>query len=148
MLIFLNGALTETVYILLVPGFKELFKLNHACRLRKVIDGLKQALRAWYTALKEVILSLSFNISKANSSLFIYNQGSVICYLLVHVNDLVITGNQSQFVVSIIKQLGNKFSLKGMRLLHFFLGVKVVPTRFIFFSHNINISVTFSPPQT
>lgn len=33
-----------------------------------------------------------------------------------------------QFVVSILKQLGDKFSLKDMRLIHFFLEVKVVPT--------------------
>lgn len=34
-----------------------------------------------------------------------------------------------QFVVSILKQLGDKFSLKDMRLIHFFLKVEVVPTR-------------------
>uniref|UniRef100_A0A2N9H7X1 Reverse transcriptase Ty1/copia-type domain-containing protein n=1 Tax=Fagus sylvatica TaxID=28930 RepID=A0A2N9H7X1_FAGSY len=126
---FLNGELTETVYMMQPPGFKDLSKPTHVCRLRKAIYGLKQAPRAWYTALKNAILQLRFHNSKADSSLFIYSQGSIISYFLVYVDDLVITGNNSTFVASIIKQLGAKFSLKDMGLLHFFLGIEVVPTQ-------------------
>jgi hypothetical protein len=41
----------------------------------------------------------------------------------------VITGNNSIFVASIIKQLGDMFSLKDMGSLHFFLGIEVIPTQ-------------------
>uniref|UniRef100_A0A2N9JAR7 Reverse transcriptase Ty1/copia-type domain-containing protein n=1 Tax=Fagus sylvatica TaxID=28930 RepID=A0A2N9JAR7_FAGSY len=126
---FLNGELTETIYMMQPSGFKDLSKPTHVCRLRKAIYGLKQAPRAWYTALKNAILQLGFHTSKADSSLFIYSQGSIISYFLVYVDDLVITGNNSTFVASIIKQLGAKFSLKDMGLLHFFLGIEVVPTQ-------------------
>uniref|UniRef100_A0A2N9H958 Reverse transcriptase Ty1/copia-type domain-containing protein n=1 Tax=Fagus sylvatica TaxID=28930 RepID=A0A2N9H958_FAGSY len=125
---FLNGALTETMFMEQPPGFKDLSKPNHVCRLRKEIYGLKQAPRAWYTALKSAILQLGFYNSKADSSLFIYSQGSTLCYFLVYVDDLVITGNNSIFVASIIKQLGDMFSLKDMGSLHFFLGIEVIPT--------------------
>jgi hypothetical protein len=117
---FLNGELTETVYMMQPSGFKDLSKPTHVCRLRKAIYGLKQAPWAWYTALKNAILQLGFHTSKADSSLFIYSQGSIISYFLVYVDDLVITGNNSTFVASIIKQLGAKFSLKDMGLLQFF----------------------------
>uniref|UniRef100_A0A2N9HE87 Reverse transcriptase Ty1/copia-type domain-containing protein n=1 Tax=Fagus sylvatica TaxID=28930 RepID=A0A2N9HE87_FAGSY len=126
---FLNGALTETVFMEQPPGFKDLSKPNHVCRLRKAIYGLKQAPRAWYTALKSAILQLGFSNSKADFSLFIYSQGSTLCYFLVYVDDLVITGNNSIFVASIIKQLGDMFSLKDMGSLHFFLGIEVIPTQ-------------------
>uniref|UniRef100_A0A2N9FBJ6 Reverse transcriptase Ty1/copia-type domain-containing protein n=1 Tax=Fagus sylvatica TaxID=28930 RepID=A0A2N9FBJ6_FAGSY len=125
---FLNGELTETVFMEQPPGFKDLSKPNHVCRLKKAIYGLKQAPRAWYTALKNAILQLGFSNSKADSSLFIYSQGSTLCYFLVYVDDLVITGNNSLFVTSIIKRLGDMFSLKDMGSLHFFLGVEVIPT--------------------
>ena len=126
---FLNGALTETVFMEQPPGFKDLSKPNHVCRLKKAIYVLKQALQAWYTTLKNAILQLGFHSSKADSSLFIYSQGSNLCYFLVYVDDLVITGNNSILVANIIKQLGDMFSLKDMGFLHFFLGIEVIPTR-------------------
>ena len=51
----------------------------------------------------------------------IYCQNSVICYLLVYVDDLVIIGNNLCFVSEIVAQLGNRFSLKDMGQPNFFL---------------------------
>ena len=90
---------------------------------------LKQALRAQYTTPKNVILQLGFHNPKADFSLFIYNHDSNFCYLLVYVDDFVITGNNSTLVATIIKQLGDMFSLKDMGFLHFCLGIEVIPTR-------------------
>jgi hypothetical protein len=45
------------------------------------------------------------------------------------VDDLVITGNNSDFINFIVKQLGCKFSLKDMGSLHYFLGMEVVTRR-------------------
>ena len=118
---FLNGELTETVFMEQAPGFKDLSKPNYVCRLKKAIYVLKQAPRAWYTAPKNAILQLGFYNSKVDSFLFIYSQGSTLCYFLVYVDDLVITGNNSLFVASIIKQLGDMFSLEDMSSLNFFL---------------------------
>ena len=93
---------------------------------------------------KNVILQLGFHSSKADSSLFIYSQGSNLCYFMVYVDDLVITGNNSILVANIIKRLGDMISLKDMGSLHFFLGIEVIPTRVLsYFSHNINMFMTF-----
>jgi hypothetical protein len=43
-------------------------------------------------------------------------------------DDLVITGNDPIFISSIIDQLSNRFSVKDMGQLHFFLGMEVIPT--------------------
>jgi len=84
------------------PGFKDLSKPDHVCRLKKAIYGLKQAPQAWYTTLKTAILQLGFHNSKVDSSLFVYSQGSNRCYLLVYVDDLVITGNNTLLMAQII----------------------------------------------
>ena len=125
---FLHGTLTEAVYVVQPPGFKDDTKPTHVCRLNKAIYGLKQAPRAWYSALKRAIMEFGFENSKADSSLFIYKTKSVTCYFLVFVDDLIIIGNDPSFVSSIIDQLGNRFSLKDMGQLHFFLGMEVIPT--------------------
>nr|CAN60617.1 hypothetical protein VITISV_003256 [Vitis vinifera] len=126
---FLHGALSEIVYMMQPSGFKDPSKPNHVCRLKKAIYGLKQAPRAWYTTLENVLLELGFDNSRADLSLFIYRKHSIICYFLVYVDDLVIIGNNTNFVASIIKQLGDRFFLKDMGLLHCLLGVEVVPTK-------------------
>ena len=125
---FLHGTLTEAVYVVQPPGFKDDTKPTHVCRLNKAIYGLKQAPRACYSALKRAIMEFGFENSKADSSLFIYKTKSVTCYFLVYVDDLIIIGNDPSFVSSIIDQLGNRFSLKDMGQLHFFLGMEIIPT--------------------
>jgi hypothetical protein len=59
----------------------------------------------------------------------VFHDGSTLAYCLVYVDDLILTGNNSTFVASIIDQLGQKFSLKDLGPLHFFLGVEVIPTK-------------------
>jgi hypothetical protein len=59
----------------------------------------------------------------------VFHDGSILAYCLVYVDDLILTGNNSTFVASIIDQLGQKFSLKDLGPLHFFLGVEVIPTK-------------------
>ena len=48
-------------------------------------------------------------------------------------DDLVITGNNLCFVSKIVAQFGNRFSLKDMGQLNFFLGMEVISTKSRFF---------------
>lgn len=72
---------------------------------------------------------LGFYNSKFGSSLFIFNRDGILFYVLVYVDDLIFTGNNSQFLHYIVKSLGDKFSLKELSDLHYFLGVEVIPIR-------------------
>ena len=110
------------------PGFRNPKHHDYVCCLTKAIYGLKQAPRAWYSALKHALTEFGFINSKSNSSLFVLHNGSNLAYCLVYVDDLIITGNNSVFVASIIDHLGHKFSIKDLGSLHFFLGVEVIPT--------------------
>ena len=123
---FFMGISQKKVYMKQPLGFRSPKKPDHVCCLTKAIYGLKQAPRAWYSALKQALLEFGFINAKSNSSLFVFYDGSILAYCLVYVDDLILTGNNSTFVASIIDQLGQKFSIKDLGSLHFFLGVEVI----------------------
>lgn len=102
---------------------------DYVCQLQKAISGLKQAFRAWYKELSSFLLEFSFHNSIGDASLFIYKEQSHIIYFLVYVDDLIVTGNNQDFVSKFVAQLSQRFSLKDVGNLHFFLGVEVIPTK-------------------
>ena len=65
------------------PSFPHPILSSHVCHLHKSIYGLKQAPWAWYTRLRDYLISLGFRVSTADTSLFIYSNGHDLIYLLV-----------------------------------------------------------------
>lgn len=110
------------------PGFQDATNPHHVHRLNKAIHKLKHTPCAWYSTMLLVIMNLGFQKSKADPLLFIYHNETILCYLLVYVDDLVITGSNSSFLTHVIHNLGIQFSLKDIGTLHYFLGLDVIPT--------------------
>jgi len=52
---FLNGYIQEEVCVDQPSGFENSDKTNHVFKLKKVLYGLKQALRAWYERLSKFL---------------------------------------------------------------------------------------------
>jgi hypothetical protein len=125
---FLNGVLDEEVYMKQPPGFVDSALPGHVCRLHKSLYGLKQAPRAWYTRLNDFLLSIGFRASKVDTSLFIFSVGSDICYLLVYVDDILLTGNNVVLLQRLIRLLSSEFKLRDLGDVHYFLGVEVQTT--------------------
>lgn len=124
---FLHGTLHEEVFMTQPPGYIHPDYPTHVCKLRKSLYGLKQAPRAWYLELTSFLVSFGFQKSKADPSLFIYKSGNIISYLLVYVNDFVLTDNNNSFLDKFVSALSNRFSIKDLGSLHHFLGVEVIP---------------------
>lgn len=108
-------------------GFIDKEHPTHVCKLNKAIYGLKQAPRAWYTELKNFLLSSGFHNSISDPSLFLYQHGTSILYLLVYVDDIIVTGPSHSHLTHFINTLAAHFSLKDLGPLSYFLGVEVVP---------------------
>lgn len=90
---FLQGTLTDEVYVTQPPGFVDPDRPHHVCRLLKALYGLKQAPRAWYQELKTFLCQMGCTNSTADTSVFIYIDGANIIYILVYVDDIIVTGS-------------------------------------------------------
>jgi len=57
---FLNGVISEEVFVKKPPGFEDLKHPDHVFKLKKSRYGLKQAPRAWYDRLSNFLIKNDF----------------------------------------------------------------------------------------
>lgn len=125
---FLQGTLTDEVYVTQPPGFEDPDRPHHVCRLRKALYGLKQAPRAWYQELKTFLCQMGCYNSAADTSVFIYVADKHVLYILVYVDDIIVTGSSYTMISACINVLSSRFSLKDPTDLDYFLGIEVTRT--------------------
>lgn len=123
---FLHGDLKETVFMKQPPGFEDPNKPDHVWRLRKAIYGLKQAPCAWFDKFSFFLLDFGFKCSFSDPSLFIYHHGADVIYLLLYVDDMILTGNNNGLLDKLLAQLHSGFRMKDLGTVHYFLGVQVL----------------------
>lgn len=88
---FLNGDLTEEVYMQPPPGYDH--PPQKVCRLCRALYGLKQAPRAWFEKFSSTLLQFGFTSSPYDHALFIRQTNKGCVMLLLYVGDMVITGD-------------------------------------------------------
>nr|GEU75380.1 retrovirus-related Pol polyprotein from transposon TNT 1-94 [Tanacetum cinerariifolium] len=110
---FLHGDLFEEVYMKVLQGYATSLPPNTVCKLNKSLYGLKQANRQWFTKLTDFLTSLNINQSYADTPLFTLNQDGHTIFLLVYVDDILLTSDSSLLLQHIKQQLHNKkYALK------------------------------------
>ena len=121
---FLHGDLTETVYMMQPAGFVDPAKPDHVCHLHKSLYGLKQSPRAWFDKFSTYLLEFGFICSMSDPSLLIYTKGKDIIMLLLYVDDMAITANNSETLATLLLNLNKHFRMKDMGRLNYFLGIQ------------------------
>lgn len=124
---FLHGDLEEEVYMKVPQGFVDKGE-TRVCRLRKSIYGLKQASRNWYHKFTTALIDIGFRQSRADYSLFTYKVGGVYVAALIYVDDVIIVGNDKDKIQQTKSNLDQRFSIKDLGNLKYFLGIEVART--------------------
>ena len=71
----------------------------------KYLYGLKQTPRAWYEELIEHLLKLNYkHFNLDDAILFVKKVGRSVVYLVVYVDDLLITWSNNDYITSIKKE--------------------------------------------
>jgi histone deacetylase 1/2 len=107
------------------PGYADKSHPNFVCKLDKALYGLKQAPHAWYARLCYKLEALGFIPSKADSSLFYYNRGRHVMFVLVYVDDIIAASSSQEATNAVLMDLEKEFALKDLDDLHYFLGIEV-----------------------
>ncbi|CAM8994357.1 unnamed protein product [Rhodiola kirilowii] len=123
---FLHGLLDEDVYMKLPPGFyPQARRSGLVCKLQRSIYGLKQASRQWFSRLSDALIEFGFVQSLNDYSLFTLTTNGEFLILLVYVDDVVITGTSSDLIGRVKQFIHDKFQIKDLGHLKYFLGLEV-----------------------
>ena len=122
---FLHGHLAETVYCQQPPGFVDPAHPDDVYLLQRSLYDLKEAPWAWYQRLAAYLRLLGFVAFVSDTSLFVYKEGPSIAYLLLYVDDIVLTASSSTLLQHIMGRLHSKLAMTDLGALHHFLGISV-----------------------
>ena len=70
-------------------------------------------------------IKFGFKCTHGDPSLFVYLHGSDVIYLLLYVDDMLLTGNNEQLIQRLMVTLNGMFRMKDMGPVHYFLGIQV-----------------------
>ncbi|CAM8890455.1 unnamed protein product [Rhodiola kirilowii] len=123
---FLHGDLREEVYMLTPPEFymKEKQK-GLVCKLQRSIYGLKQASRQWFLRFSDSLIQFGFIQSIEDYSLFTLKRTGEFIIILVYIDDVVVTGTCSMIIQEIKAFIHEKFRIKYLGNVKYFLGIEV-----------------------
>ncbi|GKA18856.1 retrotransposon protein, putative, ty1-copia subclass [Tanacetum coccineum] len=122
---FLNGKLTEDVFMAQPEGFENAKYPKRVCKLQKAIYGLKQASRSWNLCFHEKVTQFGFSRSEYESCIYVKVSGSVVVFLVLYVDDILLIGNDIPTLQSVKDWLGKCFAMKDFRDATYILGIKI-----------------------
>ncbi|KAJ9556184.1 hypothetical protein OSB04_010798 [Centaurea solstitialis] len=120
---FLNGKLTEDVYMEQPEGFEDPKNPNKVCKLLKSIYGLKQASRSWNLHFDERIKEFGFAKSEFEPCVYTKFSGSI------YVDDILLIGNDVPTLQSVKSWLSKCFQMKDLGEAAYILVIKIYRNR-------------------
>ena len=126
---FLNGNLSEEVYMIQPEGFVDPKNSRKICKLQRSIYGLKQASRSWNIRFDEVVKGFGFIKNEEEPCVYKRASGSAVVFLVLYVDDLLLIGNDIQMLEATKSSLGKSFSMKDLGEAAYILGIKIYRDR-------------------
>ncbi|KAD2393217.1 hypothetical protein E3N88_40194 [Mikania micrantha] len=126
---FLNGYLEEDVHMEQPEGFVDPKHPNKVCKLKKSIYGLKQASRSWNHRFDDEIKKFGFIKNADEACVYKKASGSIITFLVLYVDDILLFGNDIPTLQGVKAWLGSCFSIKDLGEAAYILGIKIYRDR-------------------
>ncbi|KAD4584618.1 hypothetical protein E3N88_22219 [Mikania micrantha] len=122
---FLHGELNEEVFVKQPEGFEKKGHEEKVYKLTKALYGLKQAPRAWNLKLDGVMKDNKFTRCKLEQAVYTKHSRNSITIVVIYVDDLLVTGNNSEEINQFKTQMRQRFEMSDLGLLSYYLGLEV-----------------------
>ena len=133
--LFLNGYLEEEVYIKKPEGFQLNNKGNYVGKLKKALNGIKQAPRAWYERLDSYLQLQNFKRGSTDINLYRKMVGDSMIIVEVYVDDIIFKSDDEKMSKDFAKRMQQEFEMSLLGELNFFLGLQIVQSKEGIFIH-------------
>ena len=108
------------------PSFIAQGESSLLCKLRRSLYGLKQSPRAWFSRFSSMVQEFGMIQSTADHSVFYHHTSTGQCiYLIVYVDDIVITSSYQDGIQKLKQHLFSHFQTKDLAKLKYFIGIEV-----------------------
>ncbi|KAH9754532.1 Integrase catalytic domain-containing protein [Citrus sinensis] len=123
---FLHGDMKQEIYMIQPCGFRVAGKENHVCRLIKYLFGLKQSPRQWYKRFDQFIQGQKITRSEHDHCVYFRRLlDEAFIYLLLYVDDMLITSKNRDEIERLKKQLASEFEMKDLGDAQRILGMEI-----------------------
>jgi hypothetical protein len=122
---FLNGHLSEDVYMTQPEGFVDPENAGTICKLQRSIYGLKQASRSWNIRFDEVDKRFGFIKNEEEPCVYKRASGSALVFLVLYVDDISLIRNDIPMLEVVKTSLKRSFSMKDLGETAYVLGIKI-----------------------
>ena len=95
------------------------------CRLQRSIYGLKQSSRQWYFRFHQAVTSYDFVMMEEDHCVYVKKSNTAFLILSLDVDDILLAGNDLNFLNATKKWLSSMFDMKDMGEADYILGVKI-----------------------
>jgi len=124
--LFFHGDLQEEVYMEQPLRYVDQTRPDLVCRLKTNLYGLKQAPRAWSNKIGQYLVTSGFQTFNVDFSIYVKKKDHGIIVIIIYVDDLIITGDSDGDIFDFKKLLKQKFEMKDLGELCYFLGIEVI----------------------
>ena len=106
-------------------GFIDPKDANKVCKLQRSIYGLVQSSQSWKKHFDSVIKAYGFIHTFGEACIYKKVSGSSVAFLILYVDDILLIGNDTEFLNSIKGYLNKNFSMKDLGEAAYILGRKI-----------------------
>ena len=98
-------------------------------KLQKALYGLKQSPRVWFGKFTDAMKRNGYHQANSDYILFINCKNGKVTLLIIYVDDMIVTSDDTKEIKNMQKYLSSEFEIKDLGGLKYFLGIEVARSK-------------------